>query len=138
MAQPGPKPKPEDQRRNQNRPTHDWVTVPDIPYAGAAPNPGRLPARTKQWWAAIVRMPHCVLWTESDWQFAIDTAWVHATWAKTHAAGQAAELRIREKTMGTTADARRDLRIRYVPQTDEGEVVERPISLAERRRELEG
>jgi hypothetical protein len=49
----------------------------------------------------------------SDWQFAIDTARI----ARNLHAGKtsvAAEVRQREKIMGNTFDARRDLRIRYV------------------------
>ena len=62
-------------------------------------------------------MPHCSLWTEADWQFAIDTACVAAAF---HAgdARVAGELRQREKVLGTTADARRDVRIRYLPPTE--------------------
>ncbi|MEV2236688.1 hypothetical protein [Micromonospora sp. NPDC049891] len=41
----------------------------------------------------------------------MDTAEVHARFVE---GGSATELRIREKLLGTTLDARRDLRIRYV------------------------
>lgn len=75
--------------------------------------PERWPAETRRWWLAVSRMPHCVIWTDADWQFAIDTACVAAAF---HAgdARVAGELRQREKVLGTTTDARRDLRIRYV------------------------
>jgi len=75
--------------------------------------PGEWPAETRRWWAAVSRMPHCVLWSAADWQFALDSAVVAATF---HAGDVrvAAELRQREKILGTTHDARRDLRIRYV------------------------
>jgi hypothetical protein len=58
-------------------------------------------------------MPHCRLWNPGDWQFALDTAMIAAAF---HAGDikQAVELRQREKVMGTTLDARRDLRIRYI------------------------
>lgn len=64
-------------------------------------------------------MPHCVLWEKSDWQFAKDTAIIAAAF---HAGDlvRAQELRQREKIMGTTADARRDLRIRYVEPARKG------------------
>lgn len=64
-------------------------------------------------------MPHCCLWTAADWQFAFDTALVAARF---HGGDVKAayELRAREKVMGTTLDARRDLRIRYMePQRNE-------------------
>jgi hypothetical protein len=58
-------------------------------------------------------MPHCVLWTDTDWQYAIDTAVVAAAFHRGDVRA-AAELRNREKLLGTTFDTRRALRIRYV------------------------
>lgn len=83
--------------------------------------PRTWPARTRAWWAAVSVMPHCATWDDTDWSFAIDTAVIAAAF---HAGDLrlAAELRHRERLMGTTADARRDLRIRYVD--DDGAVVE--------------
>lgn len=85
--------------------------------------PGRMsqwPAETRKWWKAISSMPHCALWDDADWQFALDTATLAAAF---HAGDLrlAHELRSRERIMGTTMDARRDLRIRYV-SPDGGEV----------------
>lgn len=76
--------------------------------------PATWPAATKRWWRALSRLPHCALWTDADWQFAADTALLVASY---HAGDLrlANEIRTRERIMGTTADARRDLRIRYVP-----------------------
>jgi len=137
MPAPGRKPKPEDQRRNQNKPMVDWVLVPEIPYDGPRPSLGRVPAKTKRWWDTVSTMPHCSLWSEADWQFAVGTAQVHQAWIEKGAAGFATELRQREKLLGLTWDARRDLRIRYVP-VGEVEEPEKPVSLDERRRELQG
>lgn len=111
----GRKPKAEAERRNRTRPTHDWIEVQKEPFAGGP----RLPrgpgwsTATRRWWAVVSRMPHCVLWDESDWQFALDTAVLVAGF---HSGDLklATEVRQREKIMGTTLDARRDLRIRYV------------------------
>lgn len=58
-------------------------------------------------------MPHCVLWTEADWDFAIDALEVAARFYEGHPPS-AVELRNREKQLGTTIDYRRDLRIRYI------------------------
>jgi hypothetical protein len=80
------------------------------------------PAETRRWWKAISRMPHCVLWDESDWQFALDTAVLVAAF-HTGDLRLAGEIRAREKVLGTTGDARRDLRIRYV-DPNAGEVDE--------------
>lgn len=112
--------KPKANPRNHNTPVHEWVEVLDVPFAGAPRLPrqrvgGRSwPARTKAWWKAISTMPHCVKWTDADWSFAIDTAFLAAEFHDTGTASSASELRQREKILGTTLDARRDLRIRYL------------------------
>jgi hypothetical protein len=64
-------------------------------------------------------MPHCVLWSASDWDYAETTAGIAA---EVHEGNwrAATELRNREKTLGTTMDFRRDLRIRYV-SVDQGD-----------------
>jgi hypothetical protein len=124
----GRKPKPEGQARTRTKSSIDWVEVPEVPFAGAVP---KLPAKrrivlpfgqtkdltlhplTKAWWEDISRMPHCALWTESDWRFAIATALVADAFHYGHTPS-ATELARREKVLGVTVDARRDLRIRYV------------------------
>lgn len=79
------------------------------------PLPGTTwPAETERWWRVISRMPHCILWDEAMWQFAIDTLASHARHVQGDPASASAELRNREKVLGTTMDFRRDLRIRYV------------------------
>lgn len=115
-------------KRHRGAATHEWTEVEDRPYTGKVPV--RLPARreligpkgpvsvpvtalTKNWWKSLRRMPHCALWSETDWHFALATALV-ADLAFRGIASAASELRQREKVMGTTVDARRDLRIRYV------------------------
>lgn len=60
-------------------------------------------------------MPHARLWGPSDWAFAMDTLEIAARVHDGGAIGWAAELRYREKVTGTTWDARRSARIRYVP-----------------------
>lgn len=148
MAIVGRKPKPEDQRRNPVAPRYDWTDVVDAPYEGAKPalppRRGRWPTATKQWWERISRMPHCILWTETDWQFALDTALVHAAFVGGNDRGARTELRHREKRMGTTFETLRDLRIRYVEAlpvevSEEGDGAEgpRPVSFEQRRRELQ-
>lgn len=132
----GRKPKPTGQARHRNKPTHDWTEVEATPFTGKPPV--RLPSKrrtmlsdgevvelrlhpmTRQWWRRIASMPHCRLWTESDWQFAVETALV-ADALFSGRTTAATELRQREKVLGTTVDARRDLRIRYVdPPPDTG------------------
>ncbi len=111
--------KPKEQKRHRVQPRHEWQEVEDVPFAGGPKLPAKLqdgrswPKRTQEWWAVISSMPHCVLWDESDWQFALDTAIVAAAF---HGGDlrQADVLLRREKVLGTTMDFRRDLRIRYV------------------------
>ena len=114
------------------KPSVDWTEFVNVPFTGELPElptsrtvlkdgePVEYPIenRTRKWWNAISSMPHCVAWQDSDWVFAVETAMVHAVAA--HGSMPAmAELRMREKVMGTTMDARRDLRIRYVePETE--------------------
>jgi hypothetical protein len=127
MAVAGRKPAVSGQTRHRVKPSTDWVEVPDVPYSGPSPTlpemrtvitrEGQvkvdLQPMTLDWWATVSRMPHCKLWADSDWMFALSTAQV-ADAAFCGVASAATELRNREKVMGTTVEFRRDLRIRYV------------------------
>ena len=110
--------------RHRVKPVHDWTEVDAVPFEGGPrlpkTQPSGLPWRawTKKWWAAVSTMPHCILWDEADWRFAIETAVVAAAFHDGNLKS-ATELRNREKVMGTTMDFRRDLRIRYVEPTEE-------------------
>ncbi len=134
----------------RHKPTVDWTEVENLPYEGESPelpatrmvmNPkGELQEwpiekRTHDWWEALTSMPHCVLWSKSDWQFALDTAMVHADAAHGKTTAMA-ELRMREKIMGTTVDSRRDLRIRYIDPEPEVLDVSLVADLSERRQKL--
>lgn len=116
----GRKPKPAGQARNRTTPAHDWAEVPNVPFAAAPSLPskqpdGRLwPAWTRRWWQVVSSMPHCCLWSGSDWEFAFDTAFLKARFHVDGGASLATEIRNRERVLGTTADFRRDLRVRYV------------------------
>lgn len=107
-------PKPEGQKVHRVQPAYDWLEVPDKPYKGPRPEISPdLSDMTHAWWAAVSSMPHCVLWTDTDWAFAVATA-VIADAALAGGVGAATELRNREKIMGTTLDFRRAIRVRYV------------------------
>jgi hypothetical protein len=137
----GRKPKPDGQKRNRHQPAHEWTEVQNVPFRGGQKLPARQPGgaawppRTKQWWAAISSMPHCSLWSAPDWQYALDTAQVHAQFS-TGDMRMATELRNREKLLGNTFDSRRGLRIRYVSPTDEDEEPAGVASLDEYRAAL--
>lgn len=110
----------------------EWIEVPDRPFEGASPDLPKLPNRARYhplvttWWDMVRHMPHCVRWSATDWQYAVETALLkHYFWTdaadgdvKTTAA---TEIRRREDNMGTTAEALRKLRIRYVeaPELDD-------------------
>jgi hypothetical protein len=127
-------PKPADQRVSGYRPT-GWIDVPNVGYTGEKPDlPDDVPQLTREWWEAISSMPHCILWHPSDWQFALDTARLHAAFVKGDFA-RAAELRKWERVLGVGMDARRSQRIRYVDAPPPVEVEETDITdLAEERR----
>ena len=120
----GRKPKPEGQAVTRHKQRYDWTEVDDTPFSGGR----RLPRQrvngqpwmkaTKDKWTAWSSMPHCVLWSDSEWEFALDTIELAAQF---HAGDHrvATELRNRERVLGTTHDFRRDLRIKYVtPKVD--------------------
>lgn len=108
-------------------PGAEGVDVVDVPFPGPSPELPKLPNKRKyndmtvQWWEQVRTMPHCVLWSMTDWQFAIETALMKDQfWRDFFSEGEmkstvATEIRRREGMLGTTSEARRQLRIRYVP-----------------------
>jgi hypothetical protein len=134
VAVAGAKPKADrTQIRHRNPPAHEWTEVPNVPFLDAPPLPPRdetsstadgrplgvpalaWPISTERWWKAVSTMPHAKLWTEADWEYAMATAEAHARFAEGwRGCAAGTELRNREKLLGMTMDARRDLRIRYV------------------------
>ncbi len=129
MAHRGSAPKANKHGRTPNA---DWTEVVETPYTGPSPDLPKLPRRKKwhpmveQWWEQVREMPHCVLWRPSDWTFALETAYQkQAHWELCEEGEQtttaAVEIRRREDQMGTTIEALRKLRIRYVPVDDEAD-----------------
>lgn len=132
MAHRGPSPLARKLGRTANA---DWTDVPNRPYEGVSPDLPRLPNRRRyhelvvQWWEMVRHMPHCRTWAPTDWQYAVETALLkHFFWTDALSTDgdvkitAAQEIRRREDNMGTTEEARRKLRIRYVevdPDEDE-------------------
>ena len=113
MTVAGRKPKPEGQAVHRNKPTHDWVDVPNVPFEGVSPelpDDAHWSARSRKRWEVIRHLPHVALWHDGDWESALDYMQV----LEEHWKDPTAELRIREKGIGLTSDSLRDLRIRYV------------------------
>jgi len=134
----------------RHKPSVDWTEVANVKYSGAHPELPEtrqtmdksletidlpIPKATQAWWKAVCSMPHCVLWQDSDWSFALDTAMVHAA-ATLGNVSAVAELRMREKTLGTTVDSRRDLRIRYVEPEEESAPLAVVENIDDRRQRL--
>jgi hypothetical protein len=122
MPNPGPPPKANPRHRH---PTLEWTDIPNRPYAGPSPD---LPALKEgtwdqmvvSWWEWVRHMPHCVQWTDGDWKYAVETAYLKNQFWQDYWSDQgyttnnAVEIRQRESQMGTNSDALRKLRIRYV------------------------
>lgn len=143
-------PKPTGKAVTQGRAKVETTDVLNVPYDGPKPE---LPTERKTmlkngdiiivpigddtvaWWERISIMPHCVLWSESDWQFALDTAKVHSA-AQNGSMPAITELRQREKILGTTWEARRDLRINYVDPEAEKPELSPVATLDDRRKKL--
>lgn len=127
MAVAGRKPTPEGQPKRNNHPTMEWTEVDDVPFGGpwpelpetyseAAGEPEkdeRWTPSTRRWYNVMKRMPHARLWKDSEWEALLASAMVHHRFIRGNT-GAASELRRRERDLGASADARRDLRIKYV------------------------
>ena len=105
---------------------HGWVEVDSTPFDDGPDLPPRRrdgqawPDGMQEKWEAWRLMPHAALWGEADWQYAMDTAELAASaFHKGAKVGLLAELRFREKQMGTTWSARQDMRIRYISPVNE-------------------
>lgn len=92
-----------------------YETVENIPFEEGRqrrlpPRPGHpkgiWPERTLRWWDNIRVMPHAKLWEDSDWDFATETAMIHAMFWQEGETKLATELRLRERLMGCTWEAR--------------------------------
>lgn len=116
---------PKTVKHGRNPLTSDWNDVADRPYDGPSPDLPKLPRRQKwrepavEWWNEVRVMPHCVMWAATDWRFALETAQMKQQFWLELEDGElkttlATEIRRREDQMGTTGEARRKLRIRYV------------------------
>lgn len=125
MTVAGRKPKPEGQAVNRSKPVHEWIDVPNVPFDGVSPD---LPddsvwsARSRRRWEVIRHLPHVTLWHDGDWESALDYMQV----LEEHWKDPTSELRIRERGIGLTTDALKDLRIRYVAPPSGNESAEVP------------
>lgn len=132
----GAKPKADRSQVVHRNPIAEWTEVENVPFDGpalprrrdelspvdeivmAAKNEAPIaytwPTQTLRWWEAVRTMPHCKLWGAADWEVAFTAAEIHARTMEGWKGYTGPNLLQREKLMGMYADARRDLRIRYV------------------------
>lgn len=119
MAIRGPKPKAETLSR-RHRSAHGWTEVENVPFKGgrrlSRTRPDGQPwlQRTRHKWRAWSTMPHCCLWRDSDWEFALTAAFIADEFYRTGKTAWASELRHWERVMAVTMDDRRSQRIVYV------------------------
>lgn len=122
MAGRGPAPKAAHQRPRDTRRRIDdrAIRVPDTPYEGDVPE---LPAAdwhpaTLQWWRTWTSAPQAHMFTATDWQFLIETAYL----ANAFYSGNmsvASELRLRVAKFGATPEDRARLRLQFIPPEED-------------------
>lgn len=120
MAGHGPAPKdPATRRRRNVTPPPTLVAAdavvrgPDLPEDGYD-----WPEQTRRWWDTWRLSPQAQTLTDTDWDFLLDTALLHAElWAGN--AAVASELRLRVAKFGATPEDRLRLRMQVVPPGEE-------------------
>lgn len=84
---------------------------------------GDWPERTKEWWKAWGKVPQAAAFDQGEWEYLLDTAWVHARFWR-GVAGTAAELRLRMAKFGVTPEDR--MRLRMTRVNPDGKPVAEP------------
>ena len=96
------------------------------------------PTVTRRWWKMWGESPLSAEYTETDWSFLLDTAYLHALyWKGDHRV--AAELRLRVAKFGATPEDRARLRIQFAVadnlEDDAAGDEAAPVSARARRRQ---
>lgn len=121
MAGRGPAPKdPATRRRRNADPVPKSIVSTDGELRGPALPDDAIPEpwhpRTLAWWTTWRRSPQAQTFTDTDWDFLLDTALMHHTmWSK----GRwefASELRLRAAKFGATPEDRARLRIQVTAE----------------------
>ncbi|HYB35861.1 MAG TPA: hypothetical protein VEF72_08815 [Mycobacterium sp.] len=90
-------------------------------------------------WNSWRALPHARLWIAADWAFAAETAELLARAVEADGGGSMAlwsEIRLRQRVMGATWDARLGQRLRYVPPKTDGDGLAGPVSRLDDYRNL--
>lgn len=112
MAGRGPAPKAPEKRRRRNADPVPTTTVEqdDEPRGPELPDNIPWPAPTRRWWDTWRTSPQAQTFTDTDWDFLLDTALLHARfWEGDEKV--AAELRLRVAKFGATPEDRARLRL---------------------------
>lgn len=122
MAGQGPAPKPADRRARRNK---DPIGTTVLQFVhGEQPF---LPAdvdwhpQTVEWWSVWARTPLAATFTETDWQFLLDTAVLHHKLWRDGNVKVMAELRLRVAKFGATPEDRARLRIVFADADEKDE-----------------
>lgn len=132
MAGRGPAPKEPGKRARRNGDPIPTTVIrfergeqPELPAGYDWPEP------TRDWWDMWANAPQAEHFMQTDWQFLLDTALVHAElWAGN--IGAAAELRLRVAKLGSTPEDRARLRLAFA-EADEKDAA-RPAGSGARER----
>lgn len=132
----GPAPKPQRTREADNkiRDAQTTKVIPDNVVRGFdLPVEIAWHPRTVAWWQTWRESPLAQTFTQSDWDFLLDTALLHSEMWNGETK-LAAEIRLRVSAFGSTPEARLRLRLKI---TDEAAEVAQTVSMdAERRKRL--
>jgi hypothetical protein len=91
------------------------------------------PARTREWWKMWAESPLSADFTQTDWDFLMDTALIHARYWNGDLK-QAAELRLRVAKFGATPEDRARLRISFAAADDAEDSRTQKVSSRDRAR----
>jgi hypothetical protein len=93
--------------------------------------------RTVQWWETWRRSPQAQMFTETDWDFLLDTALMHHTMWDKKRWEFAAELRLRAGKFGATPEDRMRLKMKVeTPGDGKPAEPETPRNVSSRRKSL--
>lgn len=111
----------------------DLPELEDDPETG---NPRGWPRMTQRWWLTWRKSPQAQTFTDTDWDFLLETALIHRAFSLGDTK-QAAELRLRVAKFGATPEDRMRLRLQVAPPASEAKAPEpKRVQPADRKERL--
>lgn len=92
--------------------------------------------RTRQWWDTWRRSPQAQTFIDTDWDFLLDTALLHAIMWSRGKWEFASEVRLRAAKYGATPEDRMRLKLKIETPADRQAPSETPRSTSDRRKNL--